>query len=87
MSTRAGKCLVIGYGKSFRVVFQGILAAVLSAVLGSKDPDQVASMAKQAGEVGFLITRLFITEHSFFLIDAIFSLLNNLFVVSYFTVH
>jgi len=30
---------------------QGVLAAVLSAVLGSKDPDQVATMAKQAGEV------------------------------------
>jgi hypothetical protein len=30
---------------------QGILAAVLSALLGSKDPDQVATMAKQAGEV------------------------------------
>jgi hypothetical protein len=30
---------------------QGILAAVLSALLGSKDPEQVATMAKQAGEV------------------------------------
>lgn len=30
---------------------QGILAAVLSAVLGTRDPDQVATMAKQAGEV------------------------------------
>ncbi|XP_028179487.1 uncharacterized protein LOC114366726 isoform X1 [Ostrinia furnacalis] len=29
---------------------QGILAAVLSTMLGAKDPDQVASMAKQAGE-------------------------------------
>ncbi|XP_037954431.1 uncharacterized protein LOC119684459 isoform X1 [Teleopsis dalmanni] len=29
---------------------QGILAAVLSSVLGTKDPDQVNSMAKQAGE-------------------------------------
>lgn len=32
-------------------LLQGILAAVLSTVLGAKDPDQVASMAKQAGEV------------------------------------
>lgn len=30
---------------------QNILAAVLSSVLGTKDPDQVNSMAKQAGEV------------------------------------
>ncbi|KAH8359513.1 hypothetical protein KR093_007351 [Drosophila rubida] len=29
---------------------QGILAAVLSSVLGTRDPDQVNSMAKQAGE-------------------------------------
>ncbi|XP_022213515.1 uncharacterized protein LOC111068378 isoform X1 [Drosophila obscura] len=29
---------------------QGILVAVMSAVLGSRDPDQVNSMAKQAGE-------------------------------------
>ncbi|CAH2090321.1 unnamed protein product [Euphydryas editha] len=29
---------------------QSILAAVLSTMLGAKDPDQVASMAKQAGE-------------------------------------
>ncbi|XP_075145828.1 uncharacterized protein LOC142220531 isoform X1 [Haematobia irritans] len=29
---------------------QGILAAVLSSVLGTKDPEQVNSMAKQAGE-------------------------------------
>ncbi|XP_011291868.1 uncharacterized protein LOC101898190 isoform X1 [Musca domestica] len=29
---------------------QGILAAVLSTVLGTKDPEQVNSMAKQAGE-------------------------------------
>lgn len=30
---------------------QNILGAVLSSVLGTKDPDQVNSMAKQAGEV------------------------------------
>lgn len=30
---------------------QGILAAVLTGVLGAKDPDQVNTMAKQAGEV------------------------------------
>lgn len=30
---------------------QGVLTAVLSAVMGSKDPDQVSIMAKQAGEV------------------------------------
>ena len=30
---------------------QGVLAAVLSTVLGTKDPEQVNSMAKQAGEV------------------------------------
>lgn len=34
----------------FRLL-QSILAAVLSAVLGTKDPDQVSTMAKQAGEV------------------------------------
>ncbi|KAL0266907.1 UNVERIFIED_CONTAM: hypothetical protein PYX00_009327 [Menopon gallinae] len=37
---------------------QGILAAVLSAVLGSKDPDQVASMAKQAGEFINIVVNL-----------------------------
>lgn len=41
-----------GYGESIASrLLQGILAAVLSTVLGAKDPDQVASMAKQAGEV------------------------------------
>lgn len=30
---------------------QNILAAVLTGVLGAKDPDQVNTMAKQAGEV------------------------------------
>ncbi|PSN49102.1 hypothetical protein C0J52_13636 [Blattella germanica] len=37
---------------------QGILAAVLSAVLGSKDPDQVATMAKQAGEFINIVVNL-----------------------------
>ncbi|XP_039293201.1 uncharacterized protein LOC111061473 [Nilaparvata lugens] len=36
----------------------GILAAVLSAVLGSKDPDQVATMAKQAGEFINIVVNL-----------------------------
>jgi hypothetical protein len=36
---------------------QGILAAVFSTVLGSKDPDQVAVMAKQAGEVSRIGTQ------------------------------
>lgn len=35
--------------------FQNILAAVLSGVLGAKDPDQVNTMAKQAGEVSLLL--------------------------------
>ena len=30
---------------------QNILAAVLTGMLGAKDPDQVNTMAKQAGEV------------------------------------
>ncbi|XP_021928995.1 uncharacterized protein LOC110834300 isoform X1 [Zootermopsis nevadensis] len=37
---------------------QGILAAVLSALLGSKDPDQVATMAKQAGEFINIVVNL-----------------------------
>ena len=37
---------------------QGILAAVLSTVLGSKDPDQVATMAKQAGEFINIVVNL-----------------------------
>ncbi|XP_063384937.1 uncharacterized protein LOC134671088 isoform X1 [Cydia fagiglandana] len=37
---------------------QGILAAVLSTVLGAKDPDQVASMAKQAGEFINIVVNL-----------------------------
>ncbi|XP_075233746.1 uncharacterized protein LOC142331609 [Lycorma delicatula] len=37
---------------------QGILAAVLSAVLGTKDPDQVATMAKQAGEFINIVVNL-----------------------------
>ncbi|XP_068630106.1 uncharacterized protein [Battus philenor] len=37
---------------------QGILAAVLSTVLGAKDPDQVASMAKQAGEFISIVVNL-----------------------------
>lgn len=38
-------------GFSLTFVTQGVLAAVLSGVLGNKDPDQVNTMAKQAGEV------------------------------------
>lgn len=37
---------------------QGIIAAVLSTVLGSKDPDQVATMAKQAGEFINIVVNL-----------------------------
>ncbi|XP_050433305.1 uncharacterized protein LOC126841091 isoform X1 [Adelges cooleyi] len=37
---------------------QGVLAAVLSTVLGSKDPDQVATMAKQAGEFINIVVNL-----------------------------
>lgn len=37
---------------------QGILAAVLSGVLGSKDPDQVNTMAKQAGEFINIVVNL-----------------------------
>lgn len=41
-----------GYGNGVASrLLQSILAAVLSTMLGAKDPDQVASMAKQAGEV------------------------------------
>jgi len=38
------------------------LAAVLSTVLGSRDPDQVATMAKQAGEVRHPHTALATTQ-------------------------
>lgn len=41
---------------------QGILAAVLSAVLGTKDPDQVSTMAKQAGEVSYFLVYSFQLE-------------------------
>ncbi|XP_026478307.1 uncharacterized protein LOC113384763 [Ctenocephalides felis] len=37
---------------------QGILAAVLGAVLGSKDPEQVSTMAKQAGEFINIVVNL-----------------------------
>jgi len=37
---------------------QGVLAAVLSTVLGTKDPDQVNSMAKQAGEFIMIVMNL-----------------------------
>ncbi|XP_004928246.1 uncharacterized protein LOC101745570 isoform X1 [Bombyx mori] len=37
---------------------QGILAVILSSVLGAKDPDQVASMAKQAGEFFSIVMNL-----------------------------
>lgn len=41
-----------GYGDGVASrLLQGILAAVLSSMLGANDPDRVASMAKQAGEV------------------------------------
>lgn len=42
-----------------KFAIQGILTAVLSTVLGTKDQDQVASMAKQAGEVSKSCTSLF----------------------------
>lgn len=37
---------------------QGILAAIFSTVVGNKDPDQVAMMAKQAGEFISIIVNL-----------------------------
>lgn len=37
---------------------QNILAAVLSGVLGAKDPDQVNTMAKQAGEFINIVANL-----------------------------
>lgn len=37
---------------------QNILAAVLSGVLGAKDPDQVNTMAKQAGEFINIVVNL-----------------------------
>ncbi|CAH0387038.1 unnamed protein product [Bemisia tabaci] len=37
---------------------QGILAAVLSAVMGTKDPDQISTMAKQAGEFINIVVNL-----------------------------
>lgn len=35
----------------FFALLQSVLAAVFSSVFGSKDPEQVNTMAKQAGEV------------------------------------
>lgn len=43
-------CTIVFGTMVFRLL-QGILAAVLSGVLGTKDPEQVNTMAKQAGEV------------------------------------
>ncbi|XP_059480364.1 uncharacterized protein LOC132199563 isoform X3 [Neocloeon triangulifer] len=37
---------------------QGVLTAVLSAVMGSKDPEQVSTMAKQAGEFINIVVNL-----------------------------
>jgi hypothetical protein len=37
---------------------QGVLSAVLSTVLGSRDPEQVATMAKQAGEFINIVVNL-----------------------------
>ncbi|KAK9498974.1 hypothetical protein O3M35_003502 [Rhynocoris fuscipes] len=37
---------------------QGVLAAILSAFLGSRDPDQVQTMAKQAGEFINIVVNL-----------------------------
>lgn len=42
--------MVTCLNKKYKYI-QGVLAAVLSTVLGTKDPEQVNSMAKQAGEV------------------------------------
>ncbi len=47
---------------------QGILTAVLSTVLGTKDQEQVATMAKQAGEVSEKRTSLSaesLSKHTF----------------------
>lgn len=39
---------------AFFVTVQSVLAAVMSGMLGSKDPEQVTIMAKQAGEVKYI---------------------------------
>lgn len=46
-------------------IAQGILAAVLSAVVGTRDPEQVNSMAKQAGEV-CNYHQTFVFSHKFY---------------------
>lgn len=38
-------------GTSSSLLAQGVLGAVLSAVMGARDPEQVNMLAKQAGEV------------------------------------
>lgn len=40
------------------LIFQSILAVVLQGVLGGKDPDQVNTMAKQAGEFINIVVNL-----------------------------
>lgn len=47
-------CFTQNRYKFLHIFIQGILAAVLSGVLGAKDPEQVNTMAKQAGEVIFI---------------------------------
>lgn len=37
---------------------QGVLAAVFSTMFGSKDPEQVNTMAKQAGEVSVISLKM-----------------------------
>jgi hypothetical protein len=38
----------------FFALLQSVLAAVFSTMFGSKDPEQVNTMAKQAGEVSVM---------------------------------
>lgn len=76
---------------SLKFAIQGILTAVLSTVLGTKDQDQVASMAKQAGEVSthtrtslhtltfatlpYAQTKLLSISTQYFMNDLLFSIL------------
>jgi hypothetical protein len=58
--------IVVNIYTNARFWSQGVLTAVLSAVMGSKDPDQVSTMAKQAGEVPTLFLYTYLS--SFFLL-------------------
>lgn len=50
-------------------LLQNVLAAVFSAMFGAKDPDQVNTMAKQAGEVR--LPKFYLYKCKYFLLKRI----------------